>query len=348
MIVDLSKHFENIDNSSKVLYDANFIEDDCKVVLMKKLVELGRQSFRRGPKDNRVRGGFSMTGKEALASERGITPVPGIMWDKVISELAVTITKLLVDNNIMGSDCEINYCLYNLYETGKDTIAFHSDSEKNSMPIIASLSLGYPRKFLMLDKHTNDIIEMTLGDGSLLILAGDTNKKYMHCVPPVKNEKNLKRLNLTFRVIIEPKHTAIKKKSAPSVKCEEKGRKSFCDDFWFITPEEALDVVLNGKPCIMFKNWGTVGKITTDENVIRKRLSKIKTNSIDLSDWFILENKISHNELLLKLEKVSVYMKWRYPQIQNKRPNQVKIHTFREIYEDVPEIGQEKKYVVLF
>ena len=347
-MINLSKNF--VSEGGNVLYDKDFILND-KDVLMKELTSVGEKSFHRGASDNRVRGGFSLTGKEALVSERGAIPVPSVVWNSVVDGIADRITTLLVENEIMEPGYKINYCLYNMYESGKDTIAFHSDSENNSLSIIASLSLGYPRKFLMLEKATNDITEMTLGDGSLLVIAGDINSKYMHCVPPASLEKGVKpkRLNMTFRVITEPKASVAKsitnRSCVHKINVDGMKRLFFCDEFWFITPEEA-----SNQRCIMFKNWGRTGHITTDGDLIKERLSKIRDtkNASSLADWFIIENKISYDELLVKLEKVSRFMRWRYPQIRNKRPNQVKIHTFREIYENTPEIGPESKYVKLF
>lgn len=98
-----------------------------------------------------------------------------------------------------------NYVLGNKYRDGKDSIGFHSDSEKElgPNPTIASLSLGGTRKFVL--KHARDKsvtpVEIELTHGSLLIMAGTTQTNWVHGVPKTSKPVDT-RVNLTFRKIL--------------------------------------------------------------------------------------------------------------------------------------------------
>lgn len=96
-----------------------------------------------------------------------------------------------------------NSCLLNLYHTGDEGMAWHSDGEtdlkKNGA--IASLSFGAERKFAFKHKQTKEKIEIHLEHGSLLIMKGTTQTHWLHRLPPSK-KINTPRINLTFRTIV--------------------------------------------------------------------------------------------------------------------------------------------------
>lgn len=97
-----------------------------------------------------------------------------------------------------------NSCLLNLYHDGNEGMAYHSDDEKalakNSA--IASLSFGAERKFLFKHKQTKETISTFLENGSLLIMADETQTNWLHRLPPTK-KVNGPRINLTFRTMID-------------------------------------------------------------------------------------------------------------------------------------------------
>jgi len=97
-----------------------------------------------------------------------------------------------------------NSCLLNLYHDGSEGMSWHCDSEeeleKNSA--IASLSLGAERKFLFKHKQDKDKVSLFLQSGSLLIMKGETQKNWLHSLPPTRTI-NSPRVNLTFRTIID-------------------------------------------------------------------------------------------------------------------------------------------------
>lgn len=96
-----------------------------------------------------------------------------------------------------------NSCLMNLYPTGAEGMAWHSDGEKDLQKngAIASLSFGAERKFSFKHKKTKEIISISLEAGSLLVMKGATQTYWWHRLPPTK--KILEpRINLTFRNIV--------------------------------------------------------------------------------------------------------------------------------------------------
>lgn len=102
-----------------------------------------------------------------------------------------------------------NSVLANLYRDGSDSMGWHSDDEPELGPqlVIASLSLGAERRFRMRRKlprgHkpvAGDTLELRLGHGSLLRMAGDTQRLYRHDLPKARAATG-PRINLTFRRI---------------------------------------------------------------------------------------------------------------------------------------------------
>lgn len=96
-----------------------------------------------------------------------------------------------------------NSCLLNLYHTGEEGMAWHSDAEKDLKKngAIASLSFGAERKFSFKHKKTKETFSLILENGSLLVMKGLTQTYWLHRLPPTKKISN-PRINLTFRTIV--------------------------------------------------------------------------------------------------------------------------------------------------
>ncbi len=96
-----------------------------------------------------------------------------------------------------------NSCLLNLYHTGEEGMAWHSDAEKDLKKdgAIGSLSFGAERKFSFKHKQTAEKVEVYLEHGSLLVMKGTTQTHWLHRLPPT-TKTNLPRVNLTFRTIV--------------------------------------------------------------------------------------------------------------------------------------------------
>jgi alkylated DNA repair dioxygenase AlkB len=96
-----------------------------------------------------------------------------------------------------------NSCLLNLYHSGEEGMAWHSDGEKTLLEngAIASLSLGAERKFSFKHKQTGQTVSQVLEQGSLLVMKGTCQKHWLHRLPPTKKITR-PRINLTFRTIV--------------------------------------------------------------------------------------------------------------------------------------------------
>ena len=95
--------------------------------------------------------------------------------------------------------------LANLYRDGRDCMGAHSDDEPSlgPAPVIASLSLGAPRRFLLAAREGGDRTALVLAAGDLLVMAGQTQRNYRHALPRTAKAVG-PRINLTFRRIVAP------------------------------------------------------------------------------------------------------------------------------------------------
>lgn len=116
-------------------------------------------------------------------------------WSSTVLEIKNQIENLLHES--------FNSCLVNLYRNGDDYVGPHADDEKElgKNPVIASVSFGASRKFLMkhrLEKQMKH--ELLLHSGDLLVMKGEFQHSWTHSLPKMKKELN-PRINLTFRKI---------------------------------------------------------------------------------------------------------------------------------------------------
>lgn len=97
-----------------------------------------------------------------------------------------------------------NSVLLNYYRDGLDSVAWHSDNEAElgPDPLIASLSLGTPRRFELKHRVRRELPrrQMILADGSLLLMGHGLQRYWQHQIPKEPGLSGA-RLNLTFRLI---------------------------------------------------------------------------------------------------------------------------------------------------
>ena len=117
-------------------------------------------------------------------------------WTKELLELKVLVESLTGEL--------FNSCLLNLYHTGEEGMAWHSDDETDLKRdgAIASLSFGAERKFAFKHKHSKEKIELYLEHGSLLVMKDTTQSYWLHRLPSTK-KVTTPRVNLTFRTIVD-------------------------------------------------------------------------------------------------------------------------------------------------
>jgi alkylated DNA repair dioxygenase AlkB len=113
-----------------------------------------------------------------------------------------------------------NSVLANLYRDGSDSMGAHSDDEPELGPrrdniLIASVSLGAKRRFVLHSKDREQRLELMLGEGDLLLMGGTTQSRFKHAVPKTKKTVGA-RLNLTYRVIrVQPSGPSESATSSP-------------------------------------------------------------------------------------------------------------------------------------
>lgn len=100
-----------------------------------------------------------------------------------------------------------NSVLANAYRDGRDSMGWHSDDEKElgAQPLIASVSLGAERRFLLRSRRheankRSASIALSLAHGSLLLMRGESQSLFQHALPRTKRKIGL-RINLTYRLV---------------------------------------------------------------------------------------------------------------------------------------------------
>ena len=96
-----------------------------------------------------------------------------------------------------------NSVLLNFYRDGHDSMGWHRDNEPElgKNPVVASVSLGATRRFLMKHIRQGDQkMEFHLTQGSALLMIGETQHNWKHSVPK-RPAISQPRINLTFRVV---------------------------------------------------------------------------------------------------------------------------------------------------
>lgn len=96
-----------------------------------------------------------------------------------------------------------NSALANLYRDGRDSVSWHADDEPEfgPQPVIASVSLGASRRFVLRHRRNGERITVELPHGSLLVMAGACQHCWQHAIPKSSAARGT-RINLTFRRIV--------------------------------------------------------------------------------------------------------------------------------------------------
>ena len=93
---------------------------------------------------------------------------------------------------------------FNLYRDGRDSVAWHADRIRKEIedPIVALVSVGEPRKFLLRPKGGGASRPFHLGRGDLLVTGGKTQREWEHSVPKVARAGP--RISLAYRHDLDP------------------------------------------------------------------------------------------------------------------------------------------------
>lgn len=119
-----------------------------------------------------------------------LTAIP---WHPLLAELKSRIERF--------TGGRFNSVLANAYRDGGDSMGWHRDDERElgDQPILASLSLGAGRRFLVREDGRPSA-GLTLENGSLLVMKGDSQSRYRHALPKTRRPVGL-RINLTYRFV---------------------------------------------------------------------------------------------------------------------------------------------------
>jgi alkylated DNA repair dioxygenase AlkB len=87
-----------------------------------------------------------------------------------------------------------------LYRDGNDSVAFHGDTTARTMEeaLVATVSLGASRRFLLRPAQGGASIALTLGRGDLVVMGGTCQRTWRHGIPKVAAAAG-PRIALMFR-----------------------------------------------------------------------------------------------------------------------------------------------------
>jgi len=87
-----------------------------------------------------------------------------------------------------------------LYRDGNDSVAWHGDTTARDMDtaIVATISLGQPRKFLLRPTSGGESIAYQLGRGDLVVMGGTCQRTWRHTIPKVAHAAG-PRIAVMFR-----------------------------------------------------------------------------------------------------------------------------------------------------
>jgi alkylated DNA repair dioxygenase AlkB len=86
-----------------------------------------------------------------------------------------------------------------LYRDGHDSVAWHGDTVARDLPeaLVATVSLGAPRRFLLRPAEGGASIAFALGGGDLLVMGGSCQRTWRHSIPKVAHAAP--RMAIMFR-----------------------------------------------------------------------------------------------------------------------------------------------------
>jgi alkylated DNA repair dioxygenase AlkB len=86
-----------------------------------------------------------------------------------------------------------------LYRDGRDSVAWHGDYVARKLPtaLVATVSVGAPRRFLLRPAGGGRSISFSLGSGDLLVMGGTCQRTWQHHVPKVAHAEP--RIAIMFR-----------------------------------------------------------------------------------------------------------------------------------------------------
>jgi alkylated DNA repair dioxygenase AlkB len=131
---------------------------------------------------------------------------------------------ILAEVNLVAS-ATFNHVLINRYRDGRDSMGYHADAEPElgADPVIATLSLGARRRFLLRrhDKSASEPpLELWLEPGALLVMGGACQRHYRHAIPRDTSPDVRERISLTFRCLLGAPRPSSRRAPEPESRSE--------------------------------------------------------------------------------------------------------------------------------
>ncbi len=113
--------------------------------------------------------------------------------------------RAILDRVCAEASVAFNHVLVNRYRDGGDSMGLHADaeSELGPDPVVATVSLGVARRFVVRPRRKSDRQrhDLSLGHGALLVMGGACQRHYVHGIPRQPGLAG-ERISLTFRRLL--------------------------------------------------------------------------------------------------------------------------------------------------
>ena len=175
----------------EAFYYPNYLQPALAETILKTITDKGIASFQILPD---VRWGkMIFTDQEVL--DKGLVHDTRLCesekWFPELESIRNELTTLL--------NWPFHTCVAIYYPDGNEGVDFHSDYPSfGDTSIIASISLGAERPFLLREKATGEVFSKTLEHGSLIVMGHGCQDLYEHALP-LESGCKTPRINLTFR-----------------------------------------------------------------------------------------------------------------------------------------------------
>jgi alkylated DNA repair dioxygenase AlkB len=95
--------------------------------------------------------------------------------------------------------CSFTRTSFALYRDGQDSVAWHGDYLAREMneALVATVSVGAPRRFLVRRTGGGPSIALSLGWGDLIVMGGTCQRTHQHSIPKVRHA--LPRISIMLR-----------------------------------------------------------------------------------------------------------------------------------------------------
>lgn len=131
-----------------------------------------------------------------------------VMWDRIVDEPRLS-SRRWVDPppSLVGLAAalsaqyglDLSSVSANWYRDGRDSVAWHGDTagRKRLTTVVAIVSLGSPRRFLLRPKGGGQSISLLPAHGDLVVLGGTCQRTWDHAVPKMARAGS--RISVMFR-----------------------------------------------------------------------------------------------------------------------------------------------------